>query len=80
MTDPWEQVALWASDCEAATAFHYLRKSASKSERKRHIQICESLIDALANANERPITMNYRKPEVVIQRLRDAVADLKNAK
>ena len=74
----WEQVALWAADCEAATAYHYERKSASKSERKRHIQICESLIDALENAAERPINMNYRKPEVVTARLRDAVARLKS--
>ena len=45
-----EHIAIWAADCEAATAEGYAsRKSASRGERTRHAAICKSLREMLTN-------------------------------
>lgn len=42
--EEWEQIAVWAASCQAATAEGYAhRKSAAKSERSRHASICKKL-------------------------------------
>src|SRR5271157_4788416 len=42
--EEWEQIAVWAASCQAATAEGYAsRKSASKGERTRHASICKKL-------------------------------------
>lgn len=42
--DEWEQIAVWAASCHAATAEGYAyRKSAPKNERTRHASICKKL-------------------------------------
>src|SRR5271157_215393 len=42
--EQFEQIAVWAADCQAATAEGYAsRKSAAKGERSRHASICKSL-------------------------------------
>ena len=40
--DEWKEIAIWLADCEAATCAELaLKKSASKSEKRRHALICE---------------------------------------
>jgi hypothetical protein len=47
--DQWEEILVWASSCQAATAEGYAyRKSASKGERTRHATICKKLREMLA--------------------------------
>src|SRR5271157_5383793 len=41
--EEWEQIAVWAASCQAATAEGYAsRKSASKGERTRHVNLQEA--------------------------------------
>lgn len=48
--EEWEKLTIWLADCQAATAEGYAhRKSASKSEKKRHASICASLQPMIEN-------------------------------
>jgi hypothetical protein len=55
--EEWEQIAVWAASCQAATAEGYAhRKSAPKSERTRHASICKKLKAMI----ERGLFMEHR--------------------
>ena len=73
--NPWEQIAYWLADCEAATAYHYERKSASKSERRRHISIMEDLLKMLKAGDL--IGHQVRKPEDIQKRLEETIVTLR---
>lgn len=77
-------VLLWLADCQAATTAHLQNlKSASKSELKRHVDICRDLLavlesgqigsDRFTGADLREI--RPRSKEAILERLRDAVKE-----
>ena len=66
----YKVLLLWLADCEAGTAEYLKRlKSSSKSELKRHLNICDCLVKAIEQENYYGI--RARKLEDVLARLKD---------
>ena len=79
MTSPdgWKEIAIWLADCEAATCAELaLKKSASKSEKRRHALICEraSAMLRIGAFMGRP-----SRQDSVLERLDNAVQACKEA-
>jgi hypothetical protein len=77
-TRNWKEIALHLADCQAATAYHYTNKSASKSEARRHVAICTMSADAIETGVLNKFTQS--KQDVVVQRLRDTATAVKKSK
>jgi hypothetical protein len=61
--EDWRDLALFLADCEAATAYHALTtKSVSKSERRRHLSICEKAEYML----EHGVFIGRRRPQAEV--------------
>lgn len=73
----WRQLAYWLADVQAATAYDYTKKSASKSDRRRHTNICQDLLLMLKVGDL--IGKRPSQPEDVVKRLEKAIRDLKAA-
>lgn len=68
----WEEIAVWLADCQAATTAHLASlKSSSKSELRRHSNICREVIGQIEKGL--PVLRPSDKQRV-IDRLKDAVA------
>jgi len=66
----YPSLLLWLADCQAGTTEHLKRlKSASKSELRRHLNICRDLAEALEHGNYNGI--RCRPPEIVLARLKE---------
>ena len=66
-----DPLALYFADCIAATAHDFDKKSASKHERKRHLELCAKTADMLEGKLSPPF--RNREPDDVVKRLRSMV-------